>query len=76
MRCKYQDSLCSPECKGGNQLHEYEMVKDEVAAILKDGPFLRGGVDENVGCFLLVPFCSYYFLLYFRAKLRISDIQP
>jgi hypothetical protein len=56
VRCKYQDSLCPPEFEGGNQLHEYEMIKDGVAAVLKDGLFLRGGVDGNVGRFLLFPF--------------------
>jgi hypothetical protein len=47
---KYPDTFC-PDFEIGNQLEEYEMVKDNVTSILNNGIFLRGGTDENVGFF-------------------------
>jgi hypothetical protein len=47
VRSNYRDAL-SPPFEGGNQMEEYEMVKDNVAEILNNGCFLRGGLDENV----------------------------
>jgi hypothetical protein len=72
VRCKYQDALSPPEFEGGNQLHEYDMIKDEVAGILKDGIFLRGGLDENVRSLFLF---AFDLTIFSRAKPRISDTQ-
>jgi hypothetical protein len=52
VKAKYPD-IFHPDFEGGNQLEEYEMVKDNVTGILNEGVFLRGGVDENV-CFLFL----------------------
>lgn len=53
VRAKYQDAL-STSFEIGNQLEEYETVKANVAEILNNGCFLRGGVDENVSFFYKV----------------------
>lgn len=53
MFAKYGDLLSPPDFEGGNQQVVYNYVQGAVDKSLKDGLFLRGGVDENVSFFLL-----------------------
>lgn len=69
VRSKYREAL-SPPFEGGNQLEEYEMVKDNVAEILNNGCFLRGGVDENVSFFTNF----IYFLLIFWVQGKTKNL--
>lgn len=48
MFAKYGDLLCPPDFEGGNQQEVYNFAREAVHKSLKDGLFLRGGVDENV----------------------------
>ena len=51
MLAKYGDLLCPPDFVGGNQQEVYDYAREAVHKLLKDGLFLRGGEDENVGFF-------------------------
>lgn len=47
---KYGDLLSPPDFEGGNQEEVYRFARNAVHTSLKDGLFLRGGIDENGKC--------------------------
>ena len=65
MLAKYGDLFNPPGFEGGNQQEVYDFTREAVHKSLKEGLFLRGGEDENVGFF-----CFSFFFLHFLLRLK------
>lgn len=67
---KYEDLLSPPDFEVGNQQEVYDFAQEAVHKSLKEGLFLQGGEDENVGFFFFWFLIIYFlhFLLHLKGR--------